>query len=204
MAAVRGEGGIGGANIAIIFSGFNKVNVKQNRSLIAQQIYLAREAVHPDPCFPGEVDRISKGLVDCDQPLARNQVVGVRDDLLFGCGGDAVAGPQAQQRALVRREAGAGVAFHNTGEILRKALLPQEIRSALGMADVMGPAPPDIMEHCTLLHEKKIDIGIPGCIPAGAVPDRPAMPDDFPAAPGIVQQFLASFLHRFRHGQAIS
>jgi hypothetical protein len=71
------------------------------------------------------------------------------------------------------------------------------------MADIVDTAPADIMEHCTLFHEMKNDIGIVCCIPAGTVPHCPAMSNDFCAAPGIAQQILAGFL-RIRHGQATS
>jgi hypothetical protein len=96
------------------------------------------------------------------------------------------------------------MAFNDAGNIFTKSLPADKIRPALRMADVMGPAPADIMEHGTLFHEMKIDTGIVHCIPAGTVPYCPAVGDDFCAAPGIPQQDLAAFLIYIMHGQATS
>jgi hypothetical protein len=72
------------------------------------------------------------------------------------------------------------------------------------MADVVGPAPADVVEHGTLSDEMKIGIGIMCCIIAGTIPYCPAMGNDFCAAPGIAQQVLAGFFLCIRHGQATS
>jgi hypothetical protein len=96
------------------------------------------------------------------------------------------------------------MAFHNAGKILAQPTFPDKVRPALGMADIMGPAPADIMEHCTLFHKLKNDIGVACCVFAGTVPDCPAVGNDFCAAPGIVQQVLAGFFLRIRHDQATS
>jgi hypothetical protein len=96
------------------------------------------------------------------------------------------------------------MAFHDAGKILAQPVLPQKVRPELGMADIMGPAPADIMEHCTLPHEMKNDIGVACCVLAGTIPHRPAVGNDFCAAPGIAQQILAGFSLCIRHGPAIS
>jgi hypothetical protein len=72
------------------------------------------------------------------------------------------------------------------------------------MADIMGPAPADIMEHRTPFNKGKINIGMVCCIFAGTVPHCPAVGNDFCAAPGIKQQVFAGFFLFFRHGQATS
>jgi hypothetical protein len=96
------------------------------------------------------------------------------------------------------------MAFHNAGKVLAKAAFPQQVSPALCMADIMGPAPADIVEHRTLFNKMKIDIGIMCCIIAGTVPHGPAMGNDFCAAPGIAQHLLAAFFLLVRHGQATS
>jgi hypothetical protein len=72
------------------------------------------------------------------------------------------------------------------------------------VADIVGPAPADIVEHCTLFDKIKIDFRVVGCIPAGTIPYCPAVGNDFCAAPGIAQQVLTGFFLFFRHGQATS
>jgi len=142
--------------------------------------------------------------MDRDPFFAGNQVVSMRDDLLCHCPGNAVAGGQSEQRAFVRGETGPGMAFHDAGKVFAKTPFTNEISATLGMADIMGPAPADIMEHRTPLNKGKIDIGILGCIFAGTVPHRPAVGNDFCAAPGIKQQVFAGFFLFFRHDQATS
>jgi hypothetical protein len=96
------------------------------------------------------------------------------------------------------------MAFHDPGKVFAKPHRANKVSPALGMADTMGPAPADIMEHCSLFHEMKIDFRISGCIPAGTVPYCPAVGNDFCAAPGITQQILIVFFLFFRHGRATS
>jgi hypothetical protein len=85
------------------------------------------------------------------------------------------------------------MAFHDAGKVFAKIHRPHKVSPALGMTDVMGPAPADIVEHGTLLNKGKIDFGILCCIFAGTVPDSPTMGDDFCAAPGFSQQGVAGF-----------
>jgi hypothetical protein len=143
-------------------------------------------------------------LVDRYPFFAGNQVIGMRDDLLFRCPGNTIAGIQPQQRAFVRGETGPGMAFHDTGKVFAKTPFAYEICPALGMTDIMGQAPADIMEHRTPFNTGKIDIGIMFCISAGTVPYCPAVGNDFCAAPGVFQQVFAGYFLFFRHGQATS
>jgi hypothetical protein len=139
--------------------------------------------------------------VDRDPPAAGNQVVCVRNNLLFRCPGYTGAGGESKERAFVGSEPGPGVAFNDPGDPFAKAQGSDDIGPALGMPDVMGAAPADVMEHRTLFHKMKINKGIVYRILAGTVPDCPAMADDPVAAPGIKQQVLAGFC--IRHDQAI-
>jgi hypothetical protein len=140
--------------------------------------------------------------VDRDPFFPGNQVVGMGDDLLFRCPGHTVTGGESEDCALIRSEPGSGVAFHDPGNFFTKTHGTHQIRPALGMTDIMNPAPADIMEHGTLFKEMKIDIGVVCGIPAGTVPHCPAMGNDLCAAAGIAQQFLAAGLCFVRHGQA--
>jgi len=133
-----------------------------------------------------------------------DQVVGVRDDLLFHCTGHAVAGRKSQNRAFVRGKAGPGMTFYDPGNLFTKTHRTYEISPTLRMADIMGPAPADIVENRTQFHEMKIDFRVMCCIPTGTVPYCPAVGDYLCAAPGITQQILACFFLFFRHGQATS
>jgi hypothetical protein len=94
------------------------------------------------------------------------------------------------------------MAFNDAGDIFTKTHQAYKISPALRMAVILGPAPADIVKHCAMFQEIKIDIGIVCGIPAGTVPYCPAVGDDFCAAPGIPQQVLAGFFWFFRHGQA--
>jgi hypothetical protein len=96
------------------------------------------------------------------------------------------------------------MALNDPGDRFAKVHRPYHIPSALCMTDIVGPAPADIMEHCTLFNEMKTDAGIVRCIPAGTVTDCPAVGDDFCAAPGTAQHTFAGFFLFFRHGQATS
>lgn len=124
------------------------------------------------------------------------------NDLLFGCPGHAVTGRQSQERAFVRRETGTRVTFDDAGKLFAQPPFTNKISPALGVPDIVGPAPADIMEHRSLFHEMKTDAGLTGCIPAGTVPDCPRVGDNPNAAPGVAQQVLAPFFPGFRHGPA--
>jgi hypothetical protein len=171
---------------------------------IAQQLNFTRQAIHPLPRFPREVYCRPDALVDCYPFFSGNQIVSMRDDLFFHCHGYAVAGRQSKERTFISSETSTGVTFNNAGDLLAKTPCTYKIGPALGMTDIMGPAPADIMEHRTLFHEMKIDTGIMRRIPAGTVPYCMAVGNDFCAAPGIKQQAFAGFFLFFRHGQATS
>jgi hypothetical protein len=172
--------------------------------LITQQLDLIGKPLHPLPCFPREVEYRPDTLLDGHPFFPGDQVVGVRDDLLFRRAGHAVAGRQSQERTFVGSKTRPGVAFHDTGNVLTQTSRADYIGPALGVADIMGPAPADIVEPGALFNEMKIDIGIVCCIIAGTVPHCPAMGNDFCAAPGIAQQVFAFFSRWIRHGQATS
>jgi hypothetical protein len=177
---------------------------KETRLSIAQQFHIKRKPVHSLPHFPLEVDRRPDALVDGYPFFSGDEVVGVRDDFFFRCHRHTVTGRKSQKRAFVRGEAGSGVAFNNAGKTLAKPAFPQKIRPALRMADVMGPAPADIMEHGSLFHEVEIMQGVVCCIFTGTVPYCPAVGNNFCAAPGFTQQILARSFLFFRHSQATS
>jgi hypothetical protein len=142
--------------------------------------------------------------VDCYLFPSSNKVVGMRNDLLFRCPGHTVAGRQSQERAFVRGKTGPGMTFHDAGKVLPKPAIPQNVSPALRMADIVGPAPADIVEHRCLFHEMKIDTGIVCCVPAGTIPYCPAVSNDFCTAPGTMQQVFPFFFLCIRHGQATS
>jgi hypothetical protein len=79
------------------------------------------------------------------------------------------------------------MAFHDAGKVLAKAAFPHQVSPALGVPDIVDPAPADIVEHCTRLHEMKIDCGITCGILACTVPYCKAVGDHLCAAPGIAQ-----------------
>jgi hypothetical protein len=148
------------------------------------------------------VNRIGKALVNGHFFFSGNQVVGVRDNLLFHGTGHAVAGEESQERAFVSSEAGPGMAFHDPGKVLAKTHRSDKVCPALGMADIVGTAPAYIVEHRARCDKVKMYAGIPCRIPAGTVPHCPAVGDNFWAAAGIPQQVFAGFFLCIRHGQA--
>ena len=83
--------------------------------LVAQQLHFARKPVHPFLRFFWEVNCGSDALMNCNPFFSGDQVVGVRDDLLFGCPGHAVAGKESEERAFVSSEPGPCVAFDDAG-----------------------------------------------------------------------------------------
>jgi hypothetical protein len=85
------------------------------------------------------------------------------------------------------------MAFHDPGDLLIHAHRTHQVSAALGVEDRVRPAPSDIVEHGTLFHEGKNNFGVPFCIFAGTIPHRPAMGDNFPTAPGIVQESFTFF-----------
>jgi hypothetical protein len=171
---------------------------------IAQQLDLSCKPLHPLPCFPREKKSRTDALVYRYPFFPGDKVIGVCDNLLFRCHGHAVAGRQPQERTFVCGKTGPGMALNDTGDLFAKAHRTYKVSTALCVADIVGPAPADIVEHCTLFDEMKIDFRVVGCIPAGTIPYCPAVDNDFCAAPGIAQQVLTDFFLFFRHGQATS
>jgi hypothetical protein len=82
------------------------------------------------------------------------------------------------------------MAFHNAGDIFAKTHRTDKVGTALRMADIVGPAPADIVEHGTLFNKMKTDIGIMCRVIAGTVPYCPTVGNDFCAASGTMQQVL--------------
>jgi hypothetical protein len=126
------------------------------------------------------------------------------NNLLFRCLWHTVAGKQSEEGTFIGSQSGAGMALYNAGNILAKAPFAYEISTALGMADIMSPAPADIVEHRTPFNKVKIDTGMMCCIFACTVPYCLAVGNHFCAAPGFMQQVFAVRVLFFRHGQATS
>jgi hypothetical protein len=170
---------------------------------IAQQFHFTGKAVHSFSDFSRKVD----GGPDTGSygfpPCAGNQVIRMRDDLLFSACRYAVPGRQSQECAFIGREARARMALNDPGEFFGETPAPQEICSFLGMMYRVGIAPADIVEHRTCQYQIQIDIRIFYGIFQCAIRYRPAVGDNLLTASGIPQYLLVMLLFPVRHDQGI-
>jgi len=131
---------------------------------------------------------------------SHHEVVGIRDRLLFRGDGEAVYRQEADECALVCRQACTDVALDDPHDLFREPPLPAVSGTDLRMGQSVGAAPPDIVEHRAgskdfpvhdALYEKT----------ESQVADGIAVPDNSAAAPRLLKE-IAPPLAPVRHSRA--